>query len=131
MKRTAPIISSHSSQTQIREIRNPSPGQPPASLLGYVLLSLLIITGVTASLAQEKIRVGISNFSSSYAPIFVAKKRRFYSDEGLGVEIILLRGLLGTQALIGGSVDFASASNPNASVKGARLKATFSFCLQR
>ncbi len=77
--------------------------------------------------AQEKVRVGISNFSASYAPLFVAKKRGFYPEEGLAVEIILIPGLLGTQALIGGSVDFGSASNPNAAVKGAKLKIVYVF----
>ncbi len=70
----------------------------------------------------ELLRVGVSNFSASYAPLIVAQKRGFYQEEGLTVEIILLAGLLGTRALVGGSVDFASASNPNAAVQGARLK---------
>lgn len=70
----------------------------------------------------EPLRVGISSFSASYAPFFVAGKQGYYQEEGLSVEIILLAGLLGTRALVGGSVDFASASNPSAAVQGAKLK---------
>ncbi len=90
-----------------------------------LLVSLCIgptLREAAAAPALEKLHVGISNFSPSYASIFIAHKRGFYAEEGLAVEIVLIPGLLSTRALIGGSVDFASASNPNAAVQGAMLK---------
>jgi ABC-type nitrate/sulfonate/bicarbonate transport system substrate-binding protein len=76
----------------------------------------------SVAVAEEKIRVGISNFSPSFVSFFIANRRGFYAEEGMTVEIILIPGLTSTRALIGGSVDFASASNPNAAVQGAKLK---------
>jgi ABC-type nitrate/sulfonate/bicarbonate transport system substrate-binding protein len=52
----------------------------------------------------------------------IAQKRGFYAEEGMIVEIILMAGLTSTQALIGNSVEFGSASNPTTAVQGAKLK---------
>jgi ABC-type nitrate/sulfonate/bicarbonate transport system substrate-binding protein len=87
-----------------------------------VIFVLLIFALSDVAVAQEKIRMGVSAFSPSYASIFIANRRGFYAEEGLAVEIILIPGLTSTRALLGGSVDFASASNPNAAVQGAKLK---------
>jgi len=88
--------------------------------LSCLLLLPIFITGTAA--AQEKIKAGISSFSASYISMFIANKRGYYAEEGMSVDIILIAGLLGTQALIGGSVEFGSASNPTAAVQGAKLK---------
>jgi len=90
------------------------------SLIGCLLLLPILITGTAA--AQEKIKAGISSFSASYISMFIANKRGYYAEEGMSVDIILIAGLLGTRALIGGSVEFGSASNPTAAVQGAKLK---------
>lgn len=72
---------------------------------------------------SELVRVGVSSWvSTSYVPLHIAKKLGFYAAEGLNVEIVLVPGLLGQQALVGGSLDFASATNPNAAIRGAKLK---------
>jgi NMT1/THI5 like len=88
--------------------------------LSCVLLLPIFISGTAA--AQEKIKAGISSFSASYISMFIANKRGYYAEEGMSVDIILIAGLLGTRALIGGSVEFGSASNPTAAVQGAKLK---------
>src|SRR5215510_13752051 len=85
-----------------------------------LLLLPIFITGTTA--AQEKIKAGISSFSASYISMFIANKRGYYAEEGMSVDIILIAGLLGTQALIGGSVEFGSASNPTAAVQGGKIE---------
>jgi ABC-type nitrate/sulfonate/bicarbonate transport system substrate-binding protein len=85
-----------------------------------LLFLSLLITETPA--AQEKIKAGISSFSASYISMFIANKRGYYAEEGMSVDIILIAGLLGTRALIGGSVEFGSASNPTAAVQGAKLK---------
>jgi NitT/TauT family transport system substrate-binding protein len=85
-------------------------------------LFLLPITIAGNAMAQEKIKVGVSSFSASYISMFIADKRGYYAEENMSVDIILIAGLLGTRALIGGSVEFGSASNPTAAVQGAKLK---------
>ncbi|MSP41167.1 MAG: hypothetical protein EXR70_21995 [Deltaproteobacteria bacterium] len=86
------------------------------------LLAWLLVNPTCFAAAQEKVRVAVSNFSASYIPIVLANKRGYYTEEGMGVEIILIAGLSGTRALIGNSVEFGSASNPTAAVQGAKLK---------
>jgi NitT/TauT family transport system substrate-binding protein len=85
-------------------------------------LFLLPITIAGNAMAEEKIKVGVSSFSASYISMFIADKRGYYAEENMSVDIILIAGLLGTRALIGGSVEFGSASNPTAAVQGAKLK---------
>jgi NitT/TauT family transport system substrate-binding protein len=93
-------------------------------LMRYFVSCLLILPIVTTgtAAAQEKIKAGISSFSASYISMFIANRRGYYAEEGMSVDIILIAGLLGTRALIGGSVEFGSASNPTAAVQGAKLK---------
>ena len=87
------------------------------------LLTLLLLSNPFGSIhAQEKINVAISNFSASYISMHIAKKRGFYTEEGMTVELILMAGLTSTRALIGNSVELGSASNPTAAVQGAKLK---------
>ncbi|HJU61685.1 MAG TPA: ABC transporter substrate-binding protein, partial [Candidatus Binatia bacterium] len=51
----------------------------------------------------------------------------FWREEGLDVEVILIRGAVGMQALLGGSVDYTSASGSTiaAAVRGLPVKLVF------
>ena len=92
------------------------------AVLPVVWLFLLIPANFAT--AQEKVRVAISNFSASYISMHIAQKRGYYAEEGMIFEVILMAGLTSTRALIGNSVEFGSASNPTATVKGQRLYLT-------
>jgi ABC-type nitrate/sulfonate/bicarbonate transport system substrate-binding protein len=90
-----------------------------------MICSLVIAAFLRAAfpaLAEETVRVAVSNFSASYISMYIASKRGYYAEEGMAVEIILMAGLTSTRALIGNSVEFGSASNPTAAVQGAKLK---------
>jgi NitT/TauT family transport system substrate-binding protein len=54
----------------------------------------------------------------------IAQLKGFYREEGLDLETILIRGSVGMQALIGGSVDYASAAGSiiAAGVRGAPVR---------
>jgi NitT/TauT family transport system substrate-binding protein len=93
----------------------------PKSIARRLCLAIFL-SAAWPALAQEKIRVAISNFSASYISMHIANKRGYYAEERLAVEIILMAGLTSTRAIIGNSVEFGSASNPTAAVQGARLK---------
>src|SRR5262249_5907730 len=79
--------------------------------LSCLLLLPIFITGTAA--AQEKIKASISSFSASYISMFIANKRGYYAEEGMSVDIILIAGLLGTQALIGGQRRVRLRQQPN------------------
>jgi NitT/TauT family transport system substrate-binding protein len=91
-----------------------------------VVLSLLI--GVTSVSAQlKKVRFSTTGIAISDLPFKVAQVKGFWREEGLDVEIILIRGAVGMQALLGGSVDYTSASGSTiaAAVRGLPVKLVF------
>lgn len=92
------------------------------------LVVLFLTIGVTPISAQlKKIRFSTTGVSVSELPFKVAQLRGFYREEGLEVETILIRGAVGMQALLGGSVDYTSASGSTiaAAVRGLPVKLVF------
>ena len=73
----------------------------------------LIICAVVSSpvVAQEKPKIflGASSKTLGYSPLWVATKKGFFEQQGLDVELILLRGMpMTVQALAAGSLHFGS-----------------------
>jgi NitT/TauT family transport system substrate-binding protein len=94
--------------------------------LFVVVLSLTF--GVTSVSAQlKKVRFSTTGISISELPFKVAQVKGFWREEGLDVEVILIRGAVGMQALLGGSVDYTSASGSTiaAAVRGLPVKLVF------
>lgn len=72
----------------------------------------------------KKVRFALATIAISEVPFRIAQLKGFYRDEGLDVDMILIRGAVGVQALIGGSVDYSSSSGAviAAGVRGLGLK---------
>ncbi len=66
----------------------------------------------------------MASISISEVPFKLAQLKGFYREEGLEMEMILVRGAVGVPALIGGSVDYTSASGAviAAGVRGMKMK---------
>ena len=75
----------------------------------------------------KKVRFSVSAASIAEVPFRIANLKGFYRDEGLDVEVILIRGAVGMQALLGGSVDYTSASGSTiaAAVRSIPVKLVF------
>ena len=90
----------------------------------FAIASLFLFTfGPTQVSAQlKKVRLAVGSISLAEIPFNLAKLKGFYREEGLDVDIILIRGALGVQALVGGSVDYSSSSGSvvAAGVRGVR-----------
>ena len=56
------------------------------------------------------VRLGIVSRSTLDMPFYVARERNFFREEGLEAEIILIKANLAVQALLGGSIDFGTAT---------------------
>ena len=72
---------------------------------------LVILVWLTHGQAQEKpkIFVGASSKTLGYSPLWVATKKGFFDQQGLDVQLVLLRGVPMTlQALAAGSLHFGS-----------------------
>jgi len=93
-----------------------------------VLGILIILIGASSASAQlKKVRFSTTGVSISELPFKVAQLKGFWREEGLDVETILIRGAVGMQALLGGSVDYTSASGSTiaAAVRGLSVKLVF------
>ncbi|MGZ8454927.1 MAG: ABC transporter substrate-binding protein [Candidatus Binatia bacterium] len=89
----------------------------------------LVLLGYTAPAFSQlkKVRFSVAAPSIAEMPFRIAQTKGFYRDEGLDVEVIFIRGAIGMQALLGGSVDFTSASGSTiaAAVRGIPVKLVF------
>jgi len=56
------------------------------------------------------VRLSATSVAVTELQFRIALLKGFYRDEGLDVEIVLIRGAVGMQALLGGSVDYTSAA---------------------
>jgi ABC-type nitrate/sulfonate/bicarbonate transport system substrate-binding protein len=76
-----------------------------------MVVILTILIWLTHGHAQEKpkIFVGASSKTLGYSPLWVASKKGFFDQQGLDVQLVLLRGVPMTlQALAAGSLHFGS-----------------------
>src|SRR5262245_35591873 len=73
-----------------------------------VVINFAVVGAAAAQL--KKIRFSASSIAVTELQFRIAQMKGFYREEGLDVETILIRGAVGMQALIGGSVDYASAA---------------------
>jgi NitT/TauT family transport system substrate-binding protein len=95
--------------------------------VGFLVIFFFLI-GVSPLSAQlKKVRFSTTGISVSELPFKIAQLKGFYREEGLDVEMILIRGAVGMQALLGGSVDYTSASGSTiaAAVRGLPVKLVF------
>ena len=94
-----------------------------------VLGATILLTMLASTLAAQprKVRFSISAASIAEVPFRIAHLKGFYRDEGIEVESIFIRGQVGMQALLGGSVDYTSASGSTiaAAVRGIPVKLVF------
>ncbi len=101
------------------------------SRITILLLSLILIRidteGVFSAEKSSKLmplRIGVASRSATVMPIFVARERGFFRDEGFEAEIILMKAAQTVQAVVGGSVEFGTATGTavSAAVNGAEVR---------
>jgi NitT/TauT family transport system substrate-binding protein len=94
-------------------------------ILSASILFMVAASPVSAQL--KKARFSVSAASIAEVPFRIAHVKGFYRDEGLDVEVIMIRGAVGMQALLGGSVDYTSSSGSTiaAAVRGIPVRLVF------
>ena len=90
----------------------------------FLSLFIFLIAGRPASAQLKKIRFSTTSIAVTELQFRLAHLKGFYREEGLDLETLLIRGSVGMQALIGGSVDYASAAGSiiAAGVRGAPVR---------
>src|SRR5262245_15661320 len=76
------------------------------------------------------VHIAVPTLSMVVIAFTTAKEKGYYREEGLDVELVVMRDTLGISALIGGNVDFASMSGAGltAILGGVPLRFAFSSC---
>jgi NitT/TauT family transport system substrate-binding protein len=95
--------------------------------LSFLTFFFLASAAAPVAAQSKKVRFSVSAISIAEIPFKIAQVKGFYREEGLNVEVILIRGAVGMQALLGGSVDYTSASGSTiaAAVRGLPVKLVF------
>jgi NitT/TauT family transport system substrate-binding protein len=95
--------------------------------ISFLFVLFLTMAASPLSAQLKKVRFSTTGISISDLPFKVAQLKGFWREEGLDVEVILIRGAVGMQALLGGSVDYTSASGSTiaAAVRGLPVKLVF------
>jgi NitT/TauT family transport system substrate-binding protein len=72
-----------------------------ASLVGAILTGILVAIGASAAVAEPVVvKVGAASTTSD-APIYIADKKGYFSDEGLAVTVINFRSAADMVAPLG------------------------------
>jgi NitT/TauT family transport system substrate-binding protein len=88
------------------------------------VFSFLALSSAQVSAQLKKIRFSTTSIAVTELQFRIAQMKGFYREEGLDLETLLIRGSVGMQALIGGSVDYSSAAGSiiAAGVRGAPVR---------
>lgn len=74
------------------------------------LLSLAFYPEPLLAQQLKRIVLGAPTLAITEVPFKIAKAKGFYREEGLDLDLVLIRGALGVKALLSGSVDYSTAS---------------------
>jgi ABC-type nitrate/sulfonate/bicarbonate transport system substrate-binding protein len=85
---------------------------------------IVVLSFNTSPQAQslKKIIFSAKGGGEAMLPFVISQRLGFYKEEGLQSEVVVTRGTIATQALIGGSVGYTNAAVLPAVFSGARLK---------
>lgn len=94
-------------------------------------LILVLVAGSTAAHSQERRKILISNATLSYSalPLVAARQWKLFQEQGLDVEIILMRSSAAAAALASGDLDYQSGIGPasvSATLSGVDSRALWS-----
>jgi len=88
----------------------------------YFLLLALVI--VTKGQAAERFFISIPGPTLSYAPLYYAQEKGFFSQEGLDLHVLVVRGIIGVSSLMSGEIDVTchAGSGFSAALRGIPIK---------
>ena len=90
-------------------------------ILCFLLLSLVVATkGETA----ERFFISIPGPTLSYVPLYYAQEKGFFSQEGLDLHVLVVRGITGVSSLMAGEIDVTchAGSGFSAALRGIPIK---------
>jgi len=97
-------------------------------ILKTIVWAILIGLVFAVRVEARRVTVAVPVLDVTQSALFVARDRGYFQKEGLDVELILMRGSVANQALIGGNVEFTTVPTAGlqAALQGAPLKVVLS-----
>lgn len=98
-------------------------------LLIFFLAAVLVAPPSTLSQDRRKIRISNATLSYSALPLVAAREWKLFQEQGLDVEIILMRSAAAAAALVSGDLDYQSGIGPasiSATLSGVDSRALWS-----
>ncbi len=91
-------------------------------LLATVFLSLLLIG--THTFAAERFYISIPGPTLSYMSLYYGQEKGFFAQEGLDLQVPVVRGIVGVSSLMSGEIDVTchAGSGFSAALRGMPLK---------
>lgn len=91
-------------------------------LLATVILALLAVGGRT--FAAERFYISIPGPTLSYVPLYYGQENGFFAQEGLDLQVLVVRGIVGVSSLMAGEIDVTchAGSGFSAALRGVPLK---------
>lgn len=94
-------------------------------MLSFLFFALVIFSSASQAISAEsqkldRIRVGYSSISSSRIALWATNDMGFFKKQGLAAEVIVTPGVMGTQALIAGELQFYLGGVDSAALAAAR-----------
>ena len=88
----------------------------------YLLLLVLVV--VTNGEAAERFFISIPGPTLSYVPLYYAQEKGFFSQEGLDLHVLVVRGIIGVSSLMSGEIDVTchAGSGFSAALRGIPVK---------
>ncbi len=94
-----------------------------------VLIVLICVSVPAHAQERRKIRVSNANFSFTALPLLAARDWKLFAEQGLDIEIILMRSAASAAALASGDIDYTSGIGPasiSATLSGLDSRALWS-----
>ena len=89
-------------------------------LTGFLLLVFL----ANNTAAAERFYISIPGPTLSYVPLYYAQERGFFTQEGLDLQVLVVRGIVGVSSLMSGEIDVTchAGSGFSAALRGVPVK---------
>ena len=83
--------------------------------------SVLLVNNLTAA---ERFYISIPGPTLSYVPLYYGQEKGFFSQEGLDLQVIVVRGIVGVSSLMSGEIDVTchAGSGFSAALRGVPVK---------
>jgi ABC-type nitrate/sulfonate/bicarbonate transport system substrate-binding protein len=91
-------------------------------IVATVLLALLF--NAHAIVAAEKFFISIPGPTLSYVPLYYGQEKGFFAQEGLDLQVLVVRGIVGVSSLMSGEIDVTchAGSGFSAALRGVPVK---------